>query len=113
MIGWAIGIFAAAAVAGAVLLMMGRGEKRVPMGLALLHGALAATGLVLLGIPVMQGSAGGLATVSLVVFVLAALGGFVLFGLYLRKGAFPFSLGLVHGLAAVTGFVLLLLWVAG
>lgn len=113
MIGWAIGTFAAAAVAGAVMLIMGGGERKIPMGLALLHGVLAATGLVLLGIPVVRGGVGGLATASLVVFVLAALGGFVLFGLYLRKGTFPFSLGLVHGLAAVTGFVLLLLWVAG
>lgn len=113
MIGWAIAAFAVAAVGGLVMLVMSRGEKKVPMGLALLHGALAATGLVLLAIPVLGGGAAGLATASLVVLVLAALGGFVLFASYLRTGTFPFSLGLAHGLAAVVGFVLLVVWVVG
>lgn len=113
MIGWAMGAFGVAAVGGLVMLVMSRGERRVPMGLALLHGLLAATGLVLLGVAVLRGGAGGLATWSLGVLLVAALGGFVLFAQYLRKGTFPFSLGLAHGLVAVVGFLLLVGWALG
>lgn len=113
MIGWTIGVFAVAAVGGAIMLWLARVDQPIPLGLAVLHGALAATGLVLLTILVLQGSAAGLATVSLVVFVVAALGGFVLFAQHLGSGSFPVPLGMVHGVAAVTGFALLLVWALG
>jgi len=84
MMGWTIGIFAVAAAGGATTLVMAWKQRTVPMSLALLHGALAATALVLLAIRVLGGGAGELAAVSLAVFVLAALGGFVLFVRFAR-----------------------------
>ena len=110
---WAVILFAAAALGGAGMLLMRKGERPVPLGLAAVHGLLAATALVLVAIPVVQGGVGGLVTVALAVFVLAALGGFYLFATHLRTGSFPFGVGLLHGLLAVAGFVLLLLGLYG
>lgn len=108
MMSWAVGLFAAAAVGGVVMLLQRRSEKAVPTGLAVLHGLLAAAALVLVAIPVVQGGAAGLVTTALVIFVLAALGGFYLFATHLRTGTFPLGVAVVHGLLAVTAFVLLL-----
>jgi hypothetical protein len=44
----------------------------------------------------------------LTVFVLAALGGFTLFSFHLRSRPMPVFLVLVHGAAAITAFVILL-----
>lgn len=108
MLTWAVVCFAAAAVGGLTMIVMRSRDRAVPIGLALAHGAGAAAGLVLLALPVLGGAAPGLATVALVVFVVAAIGGFVLFASHLRTGSFPLGLGLVHGGAAVIAFVLLL-----
>lgn len=108
MMGWAVGLFAVAAAGGATMLLQRRSEKTVPMGLAILHGLLAATALVLLAIPVVQGGAAGLVTVALGIFVLAAMDGFYLFATHLRTGSFPLPMGVLHGLLALTAFVVLL-----
>lgn len=86
---------------------------QVPIGLALAHGLFAAVALTLLIIAVVRDAAGGLTTIALVAFLLAALGGFYLFALHLRKQLLSRLLILVHGLAAAVGFVLLLVVVLG
>lgn len=108
MLTWAVVLFAAAAVGGLTMLVLRARERPVPMGLALVHGGAAATALVLLAIAVFGGAAPGLATVALIVFAGAAIGGFVLFASHLRTGSFSLQLALVHGLAAVAAFALLL-----
>lgn len=110
---WSVVLFAAAAVGGVTMLAMRMRERGVPMALALGHGALAATGLVLLVLAVLSGGGGTLATVALVVFVVAALGGFALFATHLRSGTFPLGLAWVHGGAAVVAFLLLLFGIYG
>ena len=105
---WSVVLFATAAVGGVALLAMRSRKPDVPLGLALLHGLLAASGLVLLVLSVLAGGGSTLVTASLVLFVLAALGGFVLFASHLRSGTFPLGLAWVHGGAAVAAFVLLL-----
>lgn len=71
------------------------------------HGTAAAVGLVLLIIAYMnQGDS--LMMISLLIFIVAALGGFVLFGRDITDRSIPKWLSVVHALAAVTGFVLLL-----
>lgn len=110
---WAVGLFAVAAVGGITMLTMRAKERPVPMTLALAHGGAAAAGLVLLLLAALAGGVGGLATVALVVFVGAALGGFVLFASHLRTGTFPLGVAIVHGGAAVVAFVLLLLGLYG
>ncbi len=109
-------VLALAAVGGLTLAVIRlRGAPWPPLWLALGHGAVAAIGVGLLiyaalspeGIPV-------LAQVALAIFILAALGGAVLFlGFHMRSKALPIPFVLGHGLIAATGLVLLLLSVFG
>jgi len=113
MLTWSAILFAAAAAGGATMLVMRMQEKEISLGLAVGHGLLAATGLVLLALVVLGGGAGTPATVALVLFAGAALGGFVLFASHLKSGSFSTSLALVHGLVAVAAFVVLLVGMLG
>ncbi len=86
------------------------GIPRPPTWVALGHGAIAVTGLVLLiyaaattGIPPM-------AQFALGMFVLAAAGGVTLFlGFHLREKVLPIPLVLGHGLLALTAVILLVI----
>lgn len=114
MLTWATILFALAALGGATLATLHfRGRTPLPMPLALLHGALAATALVLLVLAAMQPGFGGLGMLALVIFVLAALGGFYLFSFQLRGQPLPSPVVLIHGGAAVLAFVLLLIFLLG
>jgi hypothetical protein len=105
-------VLALAAAGGLVLAVIRlKGEPWPPLWLALGHGAIAATGIGLLvyaamspvGIP-------RLAQIALGIFVLAALGGAVLFfGFHMRRKPLPIPFVLGHGLIAAVGLVLLLL----
>jgi hypothetical protein len=115
MLVWATILFAIAALGGATLATLHfRGRNPLPMPLALLHGALAATALVLLLFAALtQPGFGGLGMAALVIFVIAALGGFYLFSFHLRSQVLPSPVVLIHGGAAVLAFVLLLLYLFG
>ncbi len=101
-------MFAGAAVVGATMAVRRFGDKPISMQVALTHGAFAALGLVLLIVAAGRGTS-GLAIVALVLFLAAALGGFYLFSIYLRKKPLPIPVMLVHASAAVTAFLLLLI----
>ena len=115
MLGWATILFAIAALGGATLATLHfRGRTPLPMPLVLLHGLLAAVALLLLIIvAVSQPGLGGLALLALVIFLLAALGGFYLFSFQLRGKPLPSRVVLIHGSAAVLAFVLLLVYLFG
>lgn len=102
-------LFAIAAAGGLGLATLRFRGRTLPLGLALLHGALAAAGLVALILAVIGAGAAvpTLAKTALVIFLLAALGGFFLFSFQLRKKPIPIGVMIVHALAAVTGFVVL------
>lgn len=108
---WAAIILALAALGGITLAGIRlSGVPRPPTWIALGHGAIAATGLGFLAYDVFSTTVPPLAQVSLGVLVLAALGGFALFGgFHLREKPLPIPLVIVHGIAAVTGYVLLLI----
>lgn len=110
MLTTALIVFAAAAAGGAVLAYLRIVKKDVSMPLAIVHGIAAAAGLVLLILGVMQAASAD-ARASLVIFLLAALGGFTLFSFHLRSRPLPVPLVLIHGGAAVAAFVVLLLTV--
>lgn len=107
MLTWSVILFGVAALGGIIMFAMRARDEMPPLGLALLHGLLAATALVLLAVVVIGGEANALVTSSLAFFVLAALGGFYLLALHLRKGTFPLGLVVAHGGLAVVAFVLL------
>ncbi|NGP88619.1 hypothetical protein [Fodinibius halophilus] len=100
-------LFALAAVLGVVLIIKVFKDEETPKAVVYSHGGAAALALVLLIITYMkQGES--LLLISLLIFVVAALGGFVMFGLDISKKSIPKWLSVVHALAAVTGFILLL-----
>lgn len=108
----AIILFALAATGGLLLAYLRINNKPLPLPLALVHGAGAAAGLVALLLAVMAGGVPSAARIALGVFLAAALGGFALFSFHVRKKPLPIPLVVVHGLAAIAAFALLLLAVA-
>ena len=102
-------LFAIAALGGLVLGVLGLRQRDLPIWLSLIHGVVAAAGLITLILGIMQGNAGTLPIVSLILFLIAALGGFVLFSYHLRRKPHPKGLIVIHALAAAVAFVLLLI----
>src|SRR5437762_14009556 len=83
-------LFAVAAVTGiAIAFIRLSGSDLPPMGLAILHGLFAASGLVALAIAVVAPGAAQWARISLGIFVVAEHGGFVLFSFLLRPRVLP------------------------
>jgi hypothetical protein len=104
-----IAIFAVAAVVGLTLGVAAFRGHFPPVPSAILHGVLAATGLVLLLVAVFVKGAAGPALWALGFFLVAALGGFGLaLGFHARKKALPKGLVAGHAILAVIGFLLLL-----
>ena len=102
-------LFAVAALGGLVLAGIRLRGTNPPLSVALIHGAVAAAGLVALILAVVQaGGRTSLPRIALALFVVAALGGFVLFATHLRKKNIPVPLMLIHAVVAVGGFVTLL-----
>jgi hypothetical protein len=102
-------LFAIAALGGLVLGVMGLRQRDLPMWLSLIHGVVAAAGLVTLIVGVVQGNVGLLPIVALILFLIASLGGFLLFSYHVRGKQHPKGLIIIHALAAVIAFVLLLI----
>jgi hypothetical protein len=106
----AVVLFALAALGGIILAILHVKNNDAPITLALVHGLAAAAGLVVLIIAVTKMTSAGLAGVALAIFVIAALGGFVLFAMHLMEKTLSRGLIFVHGVAAVVAFVLLLIF---
>ena len=107
----AIVLFAAAAIGGVVLAVLRLQGRTLPTSLALVHGAAAAAGLVALIFAVFV--SGLHAKVPTLLFVIAALGGFVLFSFHLRRKSIPISVMLIHAGVAVVAFALLVVGLYG
>ena len=107
-----IGLFAIAAVFGLILLSKVLKGSETPKPVVYLHGGFAAVALVLLIINAVNDPANA-PIISLILFVIAALGGFILFAKDISKKKIPVPLALIHAGAAVVAFVLLLSFVFG
>ena len=108
MLTYALIVFAVAAVGGLVLASSVLRGKLTPWALSILHALLGATGLVLLLLGVMGGSGAGRAVAALGLLVVAALGGFYLASMHLRKTVAPKGVVFLHAGLAVVGFLVLL-----
>lgn len=102
-------LFALAAVFGVILITKLLSKKPLNKPVVYTHGLLAATALVLLIIYSIQND-GNYPRLSVIIFVVAAIGGFVLFINDYRKKPGPAYLAFIHGLAAVIAFVLLIVF---
>jgi hypothetical protein len=102
----AVVLFSLAALLGVFLLTFVLRGKQTPKAVTFAHGPLAAAGLVLLIIHVFQHRPAPVA--SLLLFAIAAIGGFVLIALDLTRTSVPKWLALMHGTIAAAGLILLL-----
>jgi hypothetical protein len=103
--------FAVAAVCGIVLATMRLRNQSMPPCLAMTHGGLAATGVVLLIIAIaVCVKCNAMLTTALVLFIFAAIGGVYMAAAFsMCKKTLPIPLMLGHGALAVVAFVLLLM----
>jgi hypothetical protein len=105
----ALVLFGIAAVGGLILATQRlRGAPRPTLAIALVHGAVAAAGLVALILVVVAPDAPSVAKTALVVFLVAALGGFYLIAQHLQTRPLPVPVMLIHAAVAVAGFLILL-----
>jgi hypothetical protein len=102
----AIVLFSLAMLLGIFLLTFVLRGKHTPKAVAFTHGPLAAAGLVLLIAYAFQHRPAPIE--SLLLFAVAALGGFVLIAIDLTRTSVPKWMAVLHGLIALTGLVLLL-----
>ena len=103
---YAVIVFAIAALGGLILASSVLRGRFAPWSLSLLHAALGAAGLILVLLAILQGAAGPIAT-AFALLLIAALGGFYLASLHLRKNIPPKGVVALHAAAAVTGFLIL------
>jgi hypothetical protein len=108
MIYLAIALFAVAAVLGLTILINWLTNKNAPKGVIYSHGAVAATALVLILIYALQ-NPDSFPKVSIILFVVGALGGFYMF-FSEKETKKPLAVAFIHAFIAVSGFVTLLLF---
>lgn len=99
-------LFATAALLGVYLLSFVLQDKNTPKAVAFTHGPLAATGLILLILYAIIYTPKPI--ISILIFIIAALGGFTLVFRDLTGKSMPKWLALGHGFIAVIGFVFLI-----
>lgn len=101
-------IFAIAALGGLYLAAHVLRDKFAPWAVSVIHALLGATGLVLLIALTVTGGGSPIITTSLVLFLIAALGGFFLASFHLRKKLPPKAVVMLHAGLAVVAFLILL-----
>lgn len=104
-----IALFALTAVLGIAILYNWLMKKNASAAVVYSHGIFAAIALVFLVVFAVQ-NPGNYPKISIILFVVAALGGFYMFYNDLKKKFSPMSVALVHALLAVGGFVMLSLF---
>jgi len=110
MIYSAIALFALSAVLGLTILISWLIKKNVSRGIVYSHGIMAAVALMLL-IAYASYNPEHFPKASIILFVIAALGGFYMFFNDMRKKESYLVVAFIHGLLAVAGFVMLLAFV--
>lgn len=108
MLTYALSVFAIAALGGLVLAAHVLRGKLAPWALSMLHALLGATGLILLIVLLLQGSAPQRVMAGFALMLVAALGGFFLASFHLRKTLPPKAMVIIHASIAVIGFLTLL-----
>ena len=108
MLTYAVIILAITAVGGVLLAAKLLTGKLASWPLSIAHAVLGATGLIMLVLTVLGGSAAGRITAALALLVVAALGGFFLASFHVRGLVGPKSVVIIHAGVAVAGFLTLL-----
>ena len=101
-------LFAVGAIVGTYLLSLILRKKGTPKFASFIHGAFVATALGLLIYYSFQNSPGPIE--SIVLFIIAALGGLILVFRDITGKSLPSWLAIGHGLVAIAGFIFLLVY---
>ena len=99
-------LFAIAALFGLYLLSYILTNKNTPKGVAITHGQIATVGLILLIIYAFLYSPKPI--VSIIIFILAALGGLLLMFKDITGKPIPKWMALGHGITALIGIIVLI-----
>ncbi|MGE5693411.1 MAG: hypothetical protein ACM3YF_06485 [Candidatus Zixiibacteriota bacterium] len=110
MLIFAIALFVLAAVFGLFALLAILKNQPTPKPAVFAHGAIAAIALILV-IAYTVGAVGPAPMASMILFIIAALGGFALFTLDWQKKPIPKPLAFIHPIAAVIALILLIAFV--
>lgn len=104
----AVVIFASAAFGGLVLASHVVKHELAPWALSIGHASMGATGLSVLGYALWKAPHNNTIMLSLVLFTIAAMGGFTLASYHFRKKIPPKGAILLHAVMAVSGFLVLI-----
>src|SRR5689334_637359 len=105
-----IGLFGLAAVIGLIILKNWLTSANTSRTVVYAHGVFAAVGLILLLVQTLRNPSSNLKT-SLILFLIATIGGFYMFFHDLKGKFSPTWLAIIHALIALSGFIFLLLLV--
>ena len=108
MLTYAVIVFAIGALGGLVLASSVLRGRLAPWALSLLHAALGAAGLLLVIYAAITTGISHAALTALVILAVAALGGFYLASVHLRRQIAPKPVVFIHACVAVVGFLTLL-----
>src|SRR5688572_6269173 len=103
-----IAFFVLAAMLGVYMVTFLFRDREIPKGIAFIHGPLAIVGLVLLLVYAFESQKEDDHLISIILFVVAAIGGFIMLGRDLLRKPVPKWLAVVHALAAVAALVLII-----
>jgi hypothetical protein len=108
MLGFAVVVFAVAALGGVMLATYVLQGRLAPWALSLLHAGLGAAGLLLLIYAALTTAISHMALAALVILAVAALGGFYLASIHLSEKVAQPPVVVIHAGVAVIGFLTLL-----
>ena len=101
--------FSVAAVGGIFLAYRVLNGELAPWAVSLLHAGLGAAGLVMTAMAVLAGAGGPvMGPMTLATLLIAALGGFYLASIHLKKRVASSGLVITHATVAITGFLFLI-----
>lgn len=110
MLHYTILLFAISAVFGLTILISWLKKKNASRAVVYSHGAVAAIALAILIVHAVQ-NPNNFPLLSIILFLIAALGGFYMFVLDLKKKESPLPLAFLHAILSVAGLVTLIFFV--
>lgn len=110
MLSVAIILFIIAAVFGLIILTSILKDRPTPKPIVFIHGPVAAVALILVIIYAIMQGASPLLITSIVLFIIAALGGLTLFTIDMSKRPIPKLLATLHPVIAAAGLIVLIIY---
>ncbi len=107
MLSYIIAFFILVMVGGVAFAIRDRREPRLPLKLSVVHGILGVTAIVLLVMFALAHPGDRPVNLSILVFILAALGCLMLFAFRASKQRLPLAVVLLHAAFALCGLTLL------